>query len=191
MLGVGKATKLLENFIKCEKRYRATGKFGIETQSGDLGSPVVREGVPFTHISLSQFNNTLRKYTGVIDQIPPMYSALHYKGERLYNLARKGVSVPIKPRKVCVHSILCTRFEPPEFDLEIVCEGGTYVRKLIVDIASDLGSCATTIALQRIAQGPFTLTDCLYEEQWSLDNIKSAIERYAAAFKQNKNENTH
>jgi tRNA U55 pseudouridine synthase TruB len=72
-----------------------------------------------------------------------------------------------------------------------VCEGGTYVRKLIVDIASDLGSCATTIALQRIAQGPFTLTDCLYEEQWSLDNIKSAIERYAAAFKQNKNENTH
>jgi tRNA pseudouridine55 synthase len=73
VLGVGKATKLLENFIKCEKRYRATGKFGIETQSGDLGSPVVREGVPFTHISLSQFNNTLRKYTGVIDQIPPMY----------------------------------------------------------------------------------------------------------------------
>lgn len=73
VLGIGDSTKLLSYFMKCEKRYIATGKFGIETASGDITGPIIRESVPFQHITLSQLNETLLKFSGTIEQVPPMY----------------------------------------------------------------------------------------------------------------------
>jgi tRNA U55 pseudouridine synthase TruB len=59
--------------MKCEKSYKVTGKFGIETESGDITGPIIREGVPFQHITLSQLNETLLKFSGIIEQVPPLY----------------------------------------------------------------------------------------------------------------------
>ncbi|MBN1823634.1 MAG: tRNA pseudouridine(55) synthase TruB [Endomicrobiales bacterium] len=150
----GRATKLQAKYMSCEKVYRARITLGVETDSGDITGKTVRkkEIPPF---KTEDIENALRCFEGEIEQVPPMYSALKVNGKKLYELARKGVSVERLPRKVIVHGIELLGFDGGSIDLRIRCSKGTYIRTLAVDIGEKLGCGATVSELCREKVGDF------------------------------------
>ena len=107
------------------------------------------------------------RFTGTINQTPPMYSAIRHQGRRLYALAREGVQVERAPRAVTIHSLTLLGFEDTEFELEVLCSKGTYVRTLAEDIGAALGVGAHVTALRRTVVGPFR-DDAL----WTLEALE-------------------
>lgn len=125
----------------------------------------------------------LPAFTGKIQQIPPIFSAIRKDGKRLYAEARAGKSaddIEIAPREVEVLSIDLLDFNLPNFDVQVQCGGGTYIRSLVRDIGYKLNSVATTTFLERTQQGQFKLADTLAKEDWTPDKIYGAIEKLNA-----------
>jgi tRNA pseudouridine55 synthase len=177
VLGVGNGTKIMTEYLSGSKRYRGTGILGTETDTLD-STGVVTRSADYGHITLKKLQDVLPTFTGDIMQIPPMYSALHVDGQRLYKLARAGKVVERSARPVTVHELSLLPLTDgeqetilPYFSLDIKCSGGTYVRSLIEDIGRELSCAAHMTALTRTKQGPFNLEDCLQEEHWDFDNL--------------------
>ncbi|CAB9496801.1 pseudouridine synthase B [Seminavis robusta] len=185
VVGVGKGTKELQSYLTGSKRYLATGEFGFETNTLDM-DPIanITQRAPFEHITLEDLEqNTLPKFVGDIQQVPPIFSAIRRNGKRLYEQARQGVSqedLKIEPRQVTVHSLKLLHMDGPNFSIDMECGGGTYVRSLIRDIAYDLDSVATMTSLERTKQGQFTQDTALPRDEWSPDNIYDAISKFNA-----------
>ena len=138
MLGVGKGTKLMETHLKGFKRYCATASLGIEMDTLD-STGVVTHTSEWKHVSEERICSELHAFRGHIQQVPPMYSALHHKGKRLYTLAREGVVVEREPRNVEVRELelvseCVSKCVLPSFKLEMETSGGFYVRSLISDL---------------------------------------------------------
>lgn len=151
----GRATKLIPFLINKEKVYLAGLKLGTETTTQDaLGDIINQQQV---NIQEYQLKETLDLFRGVIEQTPPMFSALKYNGQRLYQLARKGLEVERKPRKITIFSLRLLHFEGEEGLLEIVCSSGTYVRTLCHDIGKALGCGGHMSSLTRTRVGNFHL----------------------------------
>ncbi len=153
-LFVGRATRLVEYLSASLKSYRATVQLGIRTDTLDVDGRVLAEKDP-SGVPRSDIESMLPRFIGTILQTPPMHSALKHGGERLYSLARRGVTVERAARETFVHSIQLTSWDPPRFGLEVVCAGGTYVRTLAADIGDELGCGATLEALIRTRVGVF------------------------------------
>jgi tRNA U55 pseudouridine synthase TruB len=129
-------------------------RLGITTDTLDREGQILEERDP-SSVSRQHVEAVLPEFVGTIQQTPPMYSALKHEGERLHRLARRGVSIERPPREIVVRAIDLTDWTPPTFTLEVVCEGGTYVRAIAADIGDRLGCGAALDGLIRSRVGPF------------------------------------
>ncbi|MAX27458.1 MAG: tRNA pseudouridine(55) synthase TruB [Phycisphaeraceae bacterium] len=157
---LGKATKLVDQLMAGTKVYTTKVDLSAFTQTDDLEGE--REEVSIdTPPTQLQVLNAVEQLTGEIQQIPPMYSAIHINGQRAYKLARKGQTVEIEPRTVMVHAIRLLDYQWPYAELEITCGKGTYIRSIARDLGKLLntgGHCAT---LRRTTVGPYTLEQAI------------------------------
>ena len=152
---IGGATRAVELLMAERKVYRAEMVFGFETDTQDLGGQVTeRRDYVF---SREAFDAAVRKWTGDILQVPPMYSARKVGGVRLYDLARRGRDVVREPKPVTIHQIQVDAVDESGAVLTIICSKGTYIRSLVTDIGRDAGFLATMSRLERLQSGRFTL----------------------------------
>ncbi|HHX43524.1 MAG TPA: tRNA pseudouridine(55) synthase TruB [Chloroflexi bacterium] len=163
---LGKATRLIEYLAGADKRYQATIRFGVTTTTWDADGEV-EERRPIDGLDRAQIEAQLPRFTGAIDQVPPMYSALKRKGQPLYRLARRGVTVERAARRVEVYSLVVERWSPPDLTVRIHCSKGTYVRALAHDVGQAVGVGAHLAALRRTAVGAFTVEDAV-DLEWLL-----------------------
>ncbi len=153
---LGKSTKLFEKFETFDKAYRATMVFGKKTTTADIQGKVLKE-LPFEDLTKTQIEETLKNFVGQIEQVPPMVSAVKVNGQRLYELARKGIEVVRQPRMITIDKLEILDFNMPQVKFYLECSKGTYVRKLAEDIAESLGTVACISQIQRTKVGPFTI----------------------------------
>jgi tRNA pseudouridine(55) synthase len=152
---VGAGTKLAQFLLADDKAYEADGVLGIETDTLDRTGRVLAErAVSVTRDALLA---VLARHQGAQAQIPPMYSAIKQGGVRLYDRARAGEEVVRAPRQIRIDRLELIGFEPPGFRIAIACSKGTYVRSLVADIGSALGTGAHLAELRRTRSGRFTL----------------------------------
>ncbi len=150
----GAATKISAFLLDADKRYWVRIKLGETTTTADSEGEVVSIR-PVEGIGEAEIRQALEPFRGEIQQIPPMYSALKHKGERLYKLAREGKEVEREPRAVTIHGLELLACDLPEFELDVHCSKGTYVRTLAEDIGEALGCGAHVTALRRTGVGPY------------------------------------
>ncbi|GIL21645.1 MAG: tRNA pseudouridine synthase B [Bacteroidota bacterium] len=164
ILCTGKMTKRIDEFQAQEKEY--TGKFviGKTTPSHDLET-TIEEGGNTDHITEEQLKSAAHKFTGTLQQIPPLHSAIKIDGKRAYKFARKGKDIVLKPREVIVSTFEITSFEKPFVGFRIVCSKGTYIRSLARDFGNELGTGAYLAELCRTRIGSFKLSDALEIDQ--------------------------
>ncbi|HHX50583.1 MAG TPA: tRNA pseudouridine(55) synthase TruB, partial [Clostridia bacterium] len=174
-VALGKGTRLLEFFLDSPKSYRCEAVLGITTDTQDVyGNVLYREMV-----SLAQKERLpviLESFAGEILQIPPMVSAVRYRGKRLYELARQGKTVERSPRPVRIYrlEIIESLFEqvPPRFYFDVVCSKGTYIRTLCHDLGQKLGCGAAMSFLLRTGAAHFRL-----EDTYTLEEIAASWHR--------------
>jgi tRNA pseudouridine55 synthase len=165
----GKMTKQIDTFMGQEKEYTGTFVIGATTDSFDLEQPIIPVADP-SGINLEQVLVAVSQLTGTIQQVPPTHSAIKVDGKRVYESARKGISVKMDPREVTVSKFEITRFENAEIDFRIVCSKGTYIRSLARDLGEILGVGAYMSALCRTRIG-----DNLLEKSWELVELIEEI----------------
>ncbi len=157
---VGPSTKLFDKFVGFDKGYGATLKLGVKTRSADIQGEVLSER-PFESVTQAMVEASFRKFTGLIDQVPPMVSAVKYEGQRLYKLARKGIEVKREPRQVRVDVLNLIEFTSPLVRFHLDCSKGTYVRQIAEDVGEDLGCGACITEIRRTKVGPFIINDAV------------------------------
>lgn len=168
----GAATKAIDYCPDTDKEYRAAFKIGLTTDTQDITGEVLTKANNddlAERVTREIIQEKLNKYIGEINQIPPMYSAVKVNGKRLYDMARKGVTVERSPRKITIRSIELEQYDNLEGIIKISCSKGTYVRTLIHDIGQDLGFGAVMTALQRTKSNGFDLNDC-----YTLESLREA-----------------
>ena len=150
----GDATKVSNFLLDADKRYIARCQLGIKTDSADADGVVIQQTANF-NVSLDDIQPVLSEYTGEIEQIPPMHSAIKQDGVPLYKLAHKGQTVDRDSRKVTVHELNLVDFQQDTLEIDALCSKGTYIRALVEDIGDSLGCGAHVTALRRLQVGPF------------------------------------
>ena len=164
-VALGEATKLAGRMLDADKVYDFTIRFGEQTDTLDAeGAVVATSDVVPTY---EEVEAALPRFTGEIEQVPPIYSALKVDGRRAYDLARAGTEVEMKTRAVTVHVLTLCRIDGgKEATLTARVSKGTYIRSLARDIARALGTVGHVVMLRRVKAGPFTLDGAI-----SLDNL--------------------
>jgi tRNA pseudouridine55 synthase len=157
---LGRCTKLFDKFLSYEKEYLATLTLGSRTSSGDLEGNVL-ETRDYTHIDEDMVRKAMPAYIGDIKQVPPMVSAVKYKGKRLYKLARKGQEVERIARDVHIAELKLLEFKLPDVQFYLKCSRGTYVRQLAEDLAVDLNCVGHVSRIERLSIGPFKIESAL------------------------------
>lgn len=150
----GEATKFSSYLLDADKAYIACARLGQITDSGDADGEVIEER-PVPEITEEQIRQVMDQFTGNIEQVPPMYSALKQNGQPLYKLAREGKTVERKPRPVTIFQIELISWQSPDLTFSVRCSKGTYVRTLAEDMAEALGPGAHLISLHRTHTGGF------------------------------------
>ncbi len=145
---LGQATKVAQFLLDDDKRYFVRGKLGQTTDTLDCEGEIITSK-PFEHLNKDEVLQAVKQFEGSIKQIPPMYSALKKDGQPLYKLARQGVEIERKARKVVIHNIDFIDYDKGILTLEVSCSKGTYIRTLIDDIGDKLGCGAHVIELRR------------------------------------------
>lgn len=152
---LGRATRVAEYLAGSDKAYRAVMRLGLETDTYDAeGEIVARRPV---HVTEAELRETLARFSGALDQVPPMYSALKRDGQPLYKLARQGLEVERAPRRVTIYELALRACAWPDVTIDVRCSTGTYIRSLAHDIGAALGCGAHLIELTRTASGAFAL----------------------------------
>lgn len=152
---LGEATKVSQYLLEADKVYQVRFKLGERTSTGDAEGEVI-ETAGCENITSDQIKDVLPAFIGDIEQVPPMYSALKHNGQRLYDLARKGIEVERKSRQVHISSIELLSYQQAEIELKVACSKGTYIRTLAEDIAVALGTVSYVTRLDRIEVGSFS-----------------------------------
>ena len=172
---IGKATRLARYFDLDKKGYSTVMELGSETDTEDASGQVTLE-CPVPELEPVQAEEVFRKFTGEIEQVPPMYSAVKVGGERLYKKARAGEEVERAPRKVFIEELRLTGIAGPLVSFEAVCSKGTYIRTLCRDLGKALGSCAHMRSLSRTKVGDYLVQDALgLSERPSKEEIAARI----------------
>ncbi|MDR2195759.1 MAG: tRNA pseudouridine(55) synthase TruB [Gallionellaceae bacterium] len=159
----GEATKFSAGMLDADKRYRAHLKLGQTSSTGDAEGEITQTGGALP--DEAQARAILSRFTGDIEQIPPMHSALKHQGKPLYEYIRKGETIDRPPRRVTIHELTLENFSGDEMTLDVRCSKGTYIRTLAEDIGAALGCGAHLLALRRTATADFKLDDALTLEQ--------------------------
>lgn len=166
---LGQATRIVEYLTGAGKTYRAEIELGVTTDTYDAAGNVLDRRDP-SSVSEEQLRHVLSAFVGKVAQVPPMHSAIHHKGKRLYELARKGIEVEREPRLVEISRLQLLAWQPPMVTIEIDCSGGTYVRSLAHDIGVVLGCGAHLKGLVRLKSGSFSIGDAV-----SLETLEDAF----------------
>ena len=164
VLAIGNATRLCR-YLESAKEYLATVLLGVETDTLDATGTVVRRSDRLPP-DIERIRHACSTLEGEVEQTPPMFSAVRSKGTRLHRLARRGVSVPRRPRTVSISTVEVLAYDPPRVRIRVACSAGTYVRVIASALGEKLGCGACLEALKRTRAGPFTL-----EEAASLDDV--------------------
>lgn len=178
----GEATKVSALMLDDNKRYEVVVQLGVMTDTGDAEGVVI-EIKPVPMLSIDEIQACLRDFTGEIDQIPPMYSALKHNGKKLYELAREGKTIERKARRINIFELKllsyydAEREYPNQLILEVFCSKGTYIRSLAEDIGHSLGCGGTVSALRRLEAGQFNIEDAKSIEQLT---AMSEVDLYAS-----------
>jgi tRNA pseudouridine55 synthase len=151
----GSGTRLCGYLLDSRKEYRTTARLGIATTTGDAEGEVTVDRSEEAAPSPDAVADALRQFVGEISQVPPMYSALKRDGVPLYRLARRGVEVERAPRRVVIDALVLEDYRWPHLALTVRCSKGTYIRTLVEDIATALGTVGHVAALRRTAVVPF------------------------------------
>ncbi len=173
-------TKLSDKLLTQDKEYLGRIHLGIETDSYDCDGKEVStsDHVP----TLEEVEQVIQKFQGVIEQVPPMFSAKKVNGKKLYQLARKGEIIERQPVKVHVQTDLIA-YDYPTIDIRVSCSKGTYIRSIAYDIGQLLGCGAHLSSLTRTRSGPFQLADCLDgtlldSSELNLNELSSKMQKY-------------
>lgn len=170
VVAVGKATKLFPFYSKSEKVYKGRIRLGFSTDTYDSsGKPVSEEKKEYPQ--RDGLLQSMKKYEGELEQIPPAYSAKKYRGKPLYALVRRKKEFELKPIQVFIRYFRLTDYSPPFLEFEVHCSSGTYIRSLAHDLGQSLGCGAHLIELTRIASGDFQI-----KESYTLEKIKKLAE---------------
>lgn len=176
ILATGKNTRLIETVQGLDKTYTGTITLGLTSTTYDQEGVLTASGDPES-VSDSQVGECIQsRFTGDIQQVPPMFSALKRDGKKLYELARKGKTIQLEARPVRVSEFVWNRPTPTQIDFSITCSKGTYIRSIAHDLGHELGCGGYLSALRRTAIGPYHLSDGL--------DIESIISRYRPAFEE-------
>lgn len=160
----GEATKVCAFLLDADKSYIADIKLGEVTETGDSEGEVIRRVERFS-VDIEAATRVAANFTGEIEQVPPMYSALKQDGQRLYKLARQGIEVERKPRKIVIRSLSVTGLYERILSIDVSCSKGTYIRTLAEDIGDALGCGAHVKSLRRTEAGPFSIEAALSVSQ--------------------------
>lgn len=159
---LGRATKSIKYFFDGDKGYIAEMTLGIATDTLDAEGKIIKNSK--VKCQISDVESALKKFNGELLQIPPMHSAVKISGQRLYKLARKGLTVKREPRRVTIHNIKLLNYENgdnPRASFEVLCSKGTYIRQLVSDVGDDLACGAHLSKLMRTYARPFHITQAL------------------------------
>ncbi len=162
----GEATKISAYLLNADKRYLTEIKLGVKTTTGDAEGEVV-ETRPVPPLDAATVESVLTRFRGEIEQIPPMHSAIKYKGEPLYKLAHQGKEVAREPRRVTIHALELISLDRDRLLLDIRCSKGTYVRTLAEDIGEALGCGGHVSELRRTEVGALRVDDAV-----TLENLR-------------------
>lgn len=154
-IGLGQATRLLEFLVEGRKRYHAVIKLGVTTTTDDAEGTAVSEQ-PLPALEAGDLQAALSQFVGIVEQVPPMYSAIQIGGRRLYDIARAGETLELAPRRVEIDRIELLSWQSPLVEVDIVCGKGTYIRSIARDLGAALGCGAHLEALRRTAVGPLS-----------------------------------
>jgi tRNA pseudouridine55 synthase len=163
------ATRLQEAFMHFPKEYEGTMRLGETTPSHDAETDVV-ERTDSSHLTIDDFEALRPTFTGDIQQVPPMYSAVKVDGERLYKKARRGETVDRPPRDIRIDQLEFLEWAPPNLRFRVKCSKGTYIRSLARDVGDELEVGAHLTALRRTAVGPYRV-----ESAWPLDELQNTL----------------
>lgn len=166
----GPATRIMEYLDLDFKKYRCSLRLGIETDTLDIWGEVLKES-SFDQVTEHDIHKAVEEFKGNISQIPPKYSAIKVAGRKLYDYARSGEDVEIKPREVYIDALEIekTDLEAGEITFTVVCSKGTYIRSICRDIGLNLGCGAAMCALERLASGVFSVEDAI-----DLESLRTA-----------------
>lgn len=156
IVGVGRGTKKLNEYLKLRKTYEAVIEFGKKTTTADRDGEVVEER-PYAHISKESIIRALQELEGIHEYPVPMYSAIHKDGKRLYEYARKGVVVDVPHKSMHVHTARLLEYNPPCANVVFDVSSGTYIRTLAEVLAEHVGTVAHLEQLRRIRIGTIDL----------------------------------
>jgi tRNA pseudouridine55 synthase len=157
---LGGATKLSQYLVDSRKMYCACVAVGATTPTDDAEAPLEAR-CSIDHLRREDIENALQTFIGTIQQLPPRYAAVKQEGQKLYQLARKGVEVERTPRTVTIHSVELVDWAPPRLTVRLECGPGTYVRSLARDIGAQLGVGGYLHALRRTGSGTFHISECV------------------------------
>ncbi|RZT93850.1 tRNA pseudouridine(55) synthase TruB [Rivibacter subsaxonicus] len=172
----GAATKFSQVSLDADKSYRATLHLGRSTSTGDAEGEILQDR-PVDGLDRAAIDAACAAFTGTIDQVPPMHSALKVDGKALYKYARAGIEVERAPRRITIHSIAIVEWQAERLVIDVRCSKGTYIRTLAEDIGERLGCGAHLSALRRTASGALNLEHAITLEALAALDEGSAREQ--------------
>ncbi len=174
VLCLGKATKLAQKITDTDKEYIAEVTFGATSTTDDAEGVISKiTNYELRITNLEEIKKVLKKFTGIIMQVPPIFSAKKIKGQRAYKLAREGKEVKLEPREVTVNEIEILDYEWPVLSLRIACGKGTYIRSIARDLGQELGVGGYLTALQRTRVGQYQLDQAVTIEEADDEHVIS------------------
>ena len=176
----GQATRLMEYLVEGDKEYRMEVHLGVTTTTYDAEGEVVKRGDP-SGLDRGATEEAIESFRGVIDQTPPMYSAIKLEGKRLYQLARSGTEVERQPRRVEISRIEILEFSPPSLVLKVDSGRGAYMRSLAHDLGETLGCGGYLSSLVRLRSGPFRVEDSVQISELQEDPHPDGWKQYLQA----------
>ena len=160
---IGRATRACEFALSDEKAYTARFRLGVVTDTQDITGEILEQRE--VSVSKEEVFAACESFCGTVMQTPPMFSAIKVDGVPLYKLAREGKTVERKSREITIHSITARHIDGDEYEIDVACSKGTYIRTLIYDIGEKLGCGASMTALRRTKSGIFSIEDSRTIEQ--------------------------
>ena len=173
---IGKATKISKYLVEHKKTYIATIKLGERRDTGDAEGNIIEKDLELKDIDITKLSEVLKSFLGKQEQIPPIYSAIKVNGKKLYEYARKGQAVEVKPRNIEIYNInLKSHNKKDEIEFEVECSKGTYIRVLCEDIAKSLGTVGYMKELRRISIDKFTIENSIRLEDLNQDTAHQKL----------------
>lgn len=171
LVGVNKGTKLFDEYLKKTKTYVAVFHFGYETDTLDSEGQIIKENN--VKVNGDSINETLKSFIGKQNQMPPQYSAKKVNGKKACDIVRNGGSVELKPKEIEIYDIkLIREFADNNFQFEITCSAGTYIRSICRDLAYKLSTYGTMLSIIRTKCGVFCIENSCTLEDISCGNVK-------------------